>query len=156
MRTRLLIAPVLFAVFFLTTPPCALASSGSDDSQMDAAALTRMEDHALHAEAREQAHLYAELVQIYTALAARQIAAGDMEQANASLKRIQGYVLHIHQAIAKDTKKLKDAEKNMEVSAFHLRQSMRALSSEDKAAAEATLVKVNGVHEELLAEVFAH
>ncbi len=157
MRTRFLIAPVLFALAFLSLAvPNARASSGTDDPQFDAVALTRMEDHALHAEAREQAFLYTELVQIYTTLAARQMAAGEMEQANASLKRVEGFVEHVHQAIAKDTKKLKDAEKNMGLSAFHLRQSMHALSSEDKAVAEATLAKVNGVHEELLAEVFAH
>ena len=156
MRTRRHIAPVLFALVFALAVPTARASSRVDDSQLDAAALTRLEDHALHAEAREQAYLYTELVQIYTVLAARQMAAGEMEQASLSLKRVEGFVVHVHQAINRDTKKLKDAEKNMETSSFHLRQGMRALSTEDKAAAEATLAKVNGVHQELLAEVFAH
>ena len=150
MRARHLLLLVLFV------SPLSLAHASGTDDQYDPATLTRLEDRALHAEAREQAYLYTELVQIYTTLAGRQMAAGQMEQAAASLKHVEVFTLHIHQALAKDTKKVKDAEKMMELSAFHLRQAIRGLSSDDRPAAEATLAKLNGVHEELLAQVFSH
>ena len=52
----------------------------------DAVAVQQLEQRAEHAEAREQAFLYTEIVQAYTQIAGKQMANGDMEHAGASLQ----------------------------------------------------------------------
>lgn len=135
--------------------PAARASS-KDQVSLDPALITQLEQRAEHAEAREQAFLYTQLVHVYSALAGKQMADGDMDEANASLKHIQHFAHLIHTALAKDTRKLKDAEMLMQSAAFRLGQCMRMVSSDDKPAVEATLHQINGVNDEMLAQVFAH
>ena len=45
---------------------------------------------------KEQCFLYTELVHNYTAIAGKQLADGETEKAKATLKRVQGFVAHIH------------------------------------------------------------
>ena len=97
-------------VLLLVSFPAARALSSNEVSSGDSAALAQLEDRAQHAELREQAYLYTELIQVYTQVAGRQIAAGELEQANATMTRIQAFAGHLHGALAKNTKKLKDAE----------------------------------------------
>ena len=136
--------------------PCACLASSHDDLALDAAALQQLEQRAEHAEAREQAFLYTELVQAYTQMAGKEMAAGNIEQANASLKRIQQFTARIHGGLAKNTKKLKDAEMLMHAATFRLKQCLRAASDEDQPAIASTIKELDKVHEELLAQVFAH
>ena len=143
-------------VFFLLSFSAARGLSSHDDVALDAAGITQMEQRAEHAEAREQAFLYTQLVHVYTQVAGRQMAAGEMEQANATLKRVEECASKVHGGLAKNTKKLKDAEMLLHAATYHLGQSMRTLSSDDKAAAEATLKQLDKLHDELLAQVFAH
>ena len=145
---------VLAVVLLLLCVPRAHASS--DELSLDAAALVQLEAKALHAEPREQCFLYTQLVQGYTDIAGKQMAAGDMEQASATLKRVEGFAQHIHIGLAKDTKRLKNAEMAMHTASNHLGQYLHLVSSEDKAVVESTLKQLNKVNEELLAQVFAH
>jgi hypothetical protein len=147
---------VASAVFLLLVLPAAHAKSNHDDPTLDPAALAQMETRADHAGVREQCYLYTELVQVYTDIAGRQMAAGDMEQANATLKRIQHFAALIHSAIARDTRHVKDAEKMVHMASYHLDQYMHRVSSDDKDAFESTVKQLDKVHEELLAQVFAH
>ena len=135
--------------------PCARAFAGGDEA-LDAASLANLEARAEHAAAREQCFLYTELVHDYVEVAGKQMAAGDMESATASLKRVQAYAEHIHAGLAKDTKRVKNAEMLVHLTAFHLSQLMHLISSEDEAVLQATLKQLNKVHDELLAQVFAH
>ena len=132
------------------------AHAASDELGLDAAALAQLEVKALHAEPREQCFLYTQLVQGYTDVAGKQMAAGDMEQASATLKRVEGFAQHIHMGLAKDTKRLKNAEMAMHTASRHLGQYLHLVSSEDKAVVESTLKQLDKVNEELLAQVFAH
>jgi hypothetical protein len=148
---------VASAVFFLLLAfPTAHAKSNHDDLTLDPAALAQMETRADHAGVREQCYLYTELVQVYTEVAGRQISAGEMEQANTTLKRIQHFTALIHAAIARDTKHVKDAEKMVHMATYHLDQYMHRVSSDDKAVVESTKKELDKVHEELLAQVFSH
>ncbi len=123
---------------------------------LDAAALTQLEQRAEHAIPREQCFLYTELVEIYTDAAARQLAAGEIEQASASLKRVQTFAERIHMGLANDSKRLKNAEMRVHAASFRLGQFLREVSSEDKPIVESTLKQLEKVHDELLAQVFAH
>jgi hypothetical protein len=145
----------LIVVLSLAVIPVAHASS-ADSLDLDAAALAQLEVKALHADPREQCFLYTQLVQGYTEVAGKQMAAGDMEQASTTLKRVQGFATHIHMGLAKDTKRLKNAEMSMHQATRHLGQYLHLVSSEDKAVVESTLKQLDKVNEELLAQVFAH
>jgi len=144
------------ALLLLLSLPAARAHSNHDDPALDPAALAQMETRADHAGVREQCYLYTELVQVYTEVAGRQMSAGEMEQANTTLKRIQHFAALIHAALARDTKHVKDAEKMVHMATYHLDQYMHRVSSDDKGAVETTVKQLDKVHEELLAQVFAH
>ncbi len=115
-----------------------------------------MEQRAEHAEAREQAFLYTELVQAYTQMAGKQMADGDLEHANATLKHLQHCAAMVHTSLARNAKKLKDAEMIMHTATFHLGQYLHLISNEDQELAKSTLHQLNAVHDEILAQVFAH
>jgi hypothetical protein len=136
--------------------PLACHASSHEIEASDAAGLQQLEQRAEHAESREQAFLYTELVQVYTQVAGRQMADGEMDEANVTLKRIEHFAAIIHTNLVKNAKKLKDAEMLMHSATFHLGQYMHQVSSDDKPAVESTLKKLDKVHDELLAQVFAH
>lgn len=143
-------------LLLLSVIPSAHALTSNDVASLDAAALAQLEQRAEHAEMREQAFLYTELVQVYTQVAGQQMAAGEMEKANATLKLIQHFADKIHGGLAKNTKKLKDAEMMLHLATYHLGQYVHLVSTDDKPVAESTLKQLNKVHDELLAQVFAH
>jgi hypothetical protein len=142
-------------LLLITTSP-AHAAWSHEDLALDAAALAQMEQRAEHAEAREQAFLYSELVQAYTQIAGKQMADGDIEQANVTLKHMQHCASMIHASLAKNAKKVKDAEMMMQTATFHLGQYIHLISKEDQALAKSTLHQMDQVHDEMLTQVFAH
>ncbi len=151
---RSTVASFVFAL--LLSLPCACMASTHDDLPLDSAGLQQLEQRAEHAESREQAYLYTQLVQAYTQMAGRQMSAGDMAHAASTLKRIQHFASLIHIALAKDAKKVKDAEILMHSASFRLKQCLRAASDEDQPVIASTIQELDKVHEELLAQVFAH
>ena len=150
---RLLVAS---AVLLLTSFPVSAFASSNDSLALDAAGLAQLEIRADHAVPREQCFLYTELVEVYTDVAAKQLAAGDIDQASASLKRIQEFAERIHVNLARDSKRLKNAEMRVHAASFRLGQFLREVSSEDKPVVESTLKQLDRVHDELLSQVFAH
>ncbi len=151
---RIPIVSALLCLSLAFTP--ARAFWGHAELTLDATSLAQLEMQAERADPREQCFLYTELVHVYTELAGKQMAAGDMDQASLSLKRIQKYADHIHLGLAKDTKRLKNAEMLMHTASHHLGQYLHLVSSDDKAVVELTLKQLNRVNDELLAQVFAH
>ena len=150
---RIPVAALAFMLLLLCAPR---ARASAEELSLDAAALAQLEAKALRAEPREQCFLYTQLVQGYTDIAGKQMAAGNMEEASATLKRVEGFAQHIHIGLAKDTKRLKNAEMAMHSASRHLGQYLHLVSSEDKAVVESTLKQLDKVNEELLAQVFAH
>ena len=146
---------ILSVLLLFPVLPSAHAAS-SDDALLDATQLTQLEARAEHAAVKEQCFLYTELVHNYTAIAGKQLAEGETEQASATLKRVQNYAAHIHTALAHDTSKLKNAEMLIHIASRNLGEYLHHASTEDKAMVEATLRQVEKVNDELLAQVFAH
>ncbi len=135
---------------------CSPAFAASNGLALDSAELAQLEAHAEHASAREQCYLYTELVQAYIELAGHQISAGEMEQAFASMKRVQAFTDRAHTGMARDSKRLKEAEIVVHAATYRLEQAMHAVSDEDRTVFETTMKQLNKVHEELLSQVFAH
>lgn len=150
-RRSSLILPLL--VFSLTT--ISYASSGIDESLSTPEAIQQLEQRALSASPRDQCFLYTELVHSMTELAGRQMLAGDIDHATATLKRIDHYAHLIHAALASNDKRLKNAELLMHHTVQRLGDYMHAASGEDQAALKTTLKQLDQVHSEILTQVFA-
>jgi hypothetical protein len=86
--------------------PSARALATYTDNVLDAAALADLEARAEHAQTNEQAFLYTQLVHEYVEVAGKQVAAGDMDQATASLQRVQSYADRIHATLGNTLKRL--------------------------------------------------
>ena len=130
-------------------------ASGPEVAALDATALAQMEQRAEQAEPRDQCYLYAEVVQGFTDLAGRQMAAGEDEQARVTLRHVDTIASKLHNAMAKDAKRLKNAEQTMNRATRHLSDMVRVASAEQRTNMQSTLQHLNAVHGELLATVFA-
>lgn len=145
--------PALLLVLSLTLP---LHAGNIDERIPDQQTLTQMEAYALQAPAREQCFLYAELVHTMTELAGQQMLAGDTARASESLKKAEQYSQLIQMSLARDTKRLKNAELLMHHTTRRLGEYLRAASGEDRPVLQATLKQLDQVQDDLLKEVFAH
>ncbi len=149
-----LLLPLFLALALFLFPPSAHA--GINEVILDEHMLSQLELRASQAGPREQCFLYTELVHAATELAGRQMLAGDLENASASLKRVEHYAQLIHLGLADDTKRLKNAEMLMHHTTYRLSEYMHAVSSDDRETLQATLKQLNQVQDELLAQVFKH
>jgi hypothetical protein len=122
----------------------------------DAQVLSQLELRAQQASPRDQCFLYTELVHTMTEIAGKQMIQGDIDQASATLKKVEQYAALIHLGIANDTKRVKDAEQLMHHTTYRLGEYLRHASSEDRATLQDTLKHLDQVHDELLSQVFKH
>jgi len=123
---------------------------------LDAATLANLEARAEHAQPNEQAFLFTELIHDYVEVAGKQVADGEMEEATASLQRVQTYADRIHNGLGKSSKRVKNAEMLMHLATYKLTELMHVISTEDKALIQVTLKRLDRLHDELLQQVFAH
>jgi hypothetical protein len=145
---------LLAILLCIATPSVARASS--DEVVLDDNALTQLETRALAAPAREQCFLYAELVHNLTEIAGRQLAAGDSAQASATIRRIDAFAQKIHMSLARDTKRLKNAEMLMHHTTRRLADMLHVAPNEDRPVLQSTLARLDTVQTELLTQVFVH
>lgn len=149
-RPSALLLPLLLA---FCTPARA---SSIDENIPDAQTLSRLELQAQEAKPREQCFLYTELVHTMTEIAGKQILNGDIDQASATLKKVEHYALLIHLGLAHDTKRLKSAELLMHHTTYRLNEYLHQASGEDQATLQATLKQLDHVQNEILTQVFNH
>ena len=154
MKIRFRTSALLLPLFLIFCTP-ALASS-IDESLPDAQTLNRLELQAQEAKPREQCFLYAELVHTMTEIAGKQMLNGDIDQASATLKKVEHYAQLIHLGLARDTKRLKSAEMLMHHTTYKLNEYLHQASGEDQATLQATLKQLDSVQNELLTQVFNH
>jgi len=146
----LLTLPLLLSL----TTPCQAASI--DDNLPTAEALTQLELRAQQANPRDQCFLYTELVHVMTEMAGREMLNGDVDQATASLKKVNAYAKLIHMDMTSNSKRLKNAEELMHHTSYRLGEYLHKASNEDRDTLQATLKQLDQVHDELLAQVFKH
>jgi hypothetical protein len=144
-----LVSALLFAI-------PAHAASGNAESIPTPQALADLEQRATHAQPREQAFLYTELVHEMTEEAGRQLSDGDAEQAAATLKKVNRYAHLIHLNLAHDTKQIKNAEMLMHHTTYRLAQFLHLVNGDDKKNVQDTLAQLDQVNDELLNQVFDH
>ena len=143
--------PLLSLTFVAAMP---LFASG--DRDVDPQALAMLEGKAEHAALRDQCFLYAQLVHSMTEIASRQITAGEPGEAAATLASVQHYAELLDSGLARDTKKVKDAEILMRQTAFRLKAALNAAALEDRPAVEHTIQQLDKVESKLMLQVFEH
>ena len=151
---RLTVRPVLFVLFLsLCTPLYA----GIDKSlALDEQALQQLEQRAQQANPRDQCFLYTELVSAMTDVAGKEMLNGDPDRASEMFKKIQRYAELIQLNLARDTKRLKNAEMLMHRTTYRLNEYLHNASSEDRPTLQAALKQLNRVQNDLLTQVFNH
>jgi hypothetical protein len=157
-RNALYLAPTglflaLIFVFAFTIPAHAATI---DESIPNAEGLVQLQLRASLAKPREQCFLYTELVHTMTEKAGKEIAAGDTEDAAATLKQVNQIARLIHLNLANDTKRLKNAEMLMHHTTYRLAEYLHLVSGDDKDSIQATLKQLDQVNDELLTQVFSH
>ena len=132
----------------------AAAFSNIDENLPDAQALAQLELRAQQAGPRDQCFLYTELVHVMTEIAGKQMLDGDVDQATASLRKVNDYAKLIHMDLSSNSKRVKNAEELMHHTSYRLGEYLRKASNEDRDTLQATLKQLDQVHDELLAQVF--
>ena len=152
MRTTLTFTLPALALTFLL--PATLFAAAANP--VDGPALQALADKAQHASLRDQCYLYAQLVRSNTELANRKLADGDGAASTLALHSVETYATALDVALAKDAKKLKDAEILLRESAFRLKAAMLASSIDDRPAMMSALSKINATEAKVMGAVFAH
>jgi hypothetical protein len=149
-----------FALFLslplLLSSPATARAASIDDNPPTAEALMQLELRAKQANPRDQCFLYTELVHVMTEMAGKQMLNGDVDQATATLKKVNAYAMLIHMDLASNSKRLKNAEELMHHTSYRLSEYLHKASNEDRDTLQATLKQLDQVHDELLAQVFKH
>lgn len=150
MRTLVEYTAIL-AVGMAFAPVCAFSS---DTKTPDEQSIAALETKANQAQPREQCFLYAELVHQMTELSLQQYAAGDVAKADGLLKRIQAMAAKIHLSVARNDKRLKNAEILLSNTAFRLNEMLHSSDFDDRSLVQQTLAKVNDAQNEAMLQVF--
>lgn len=148
----------LLPVCLLLTACMPLHAAGGIDKSiiLDDQAISQLEQRAEQANPREQCFLYTELVSAMTEAAGKQLNEGDLDRASATLKKVSRYAELIHMNLARDTKRLKNAEMLMHRTTYRLTEYLHHASTEDKPTLQATLKQLSQVQNEILTQVFNH
>jgi len=134
----------------------ALPARAASESVPTAQALARLEQRAAQAKPREQSFLYTELVHGLTEQAAAQLAAGDTDHAAATLRQIDQDAQLIQRSLARNSNRLKDAQKLLHDTTFRLGQLLHLVNGDDRATVQDTIKQLNQLNDELLNQVFTH
>jgi hypothetical protein len=153
LRFTVLVLPLSLSLCFCLP---AQASSNVDGNLPDAQALAQLELRAQQAGPRDQCFLYTELVHTMTEIAGKQIVNGDIDEASATLKKVNHYAQLIHMDLASNSKRIKNAEMLLHHTTYKLTEYLHRASFEDRSTLQSTLKQLDQVHEELLAEVMKH
>jgi hypothetical protein len=132
------------------------ARASTPETILDDAALAQLETRAQAAQPREQCFLYVELVHNLTEIAGKQIADGDTLSAGTTLKRIDTLAQKIHMSLARDTRRLKNAELLLHHTTHRLADMLHVAAGEDAPTVQSTLKRLDIVQNEILAAVFTH
>lgn len=155
MVTRLGCGLVVVAVVGLGSGK-AVWAAGPNAAAVDATVLVQMEDHANKADPRERCYLYAEVLAGLTELEGQEISAGEMDQARATMQRMDNVAGKIHAAQLGNAKRLKNAEQVLDRTTRRVQDMARVVSADEQTVMQSTLQHLNAVHNEVLAMVFAH
>lgn len=126
-----------------------------DEATFDLFALSQMERRAQLADQREQCYMYAEVLHGLTELVGRQIAASQFDEAATTIRQIDVVVTKLQTAEAHNARRLKDVEHLLEHTTRRFKDVVRTVAADDSAVMQKTLHRLDALHAEVLAKVFA-
>lgn len=129
------------------------AAAGAVDV-VDAHLLTELEQRALSANAKEQAFLYADLADKLSALAGKQMADGDVDQAEATLEHMEACTAKMESNF-QQSKSLKKTELLLHMTHRRLSDMVRAASMDAKPHVQSALKRLDTAQTALLAMIFS-
>jgi hypothetical protein len=145
----------LFAVLFALALSFSLSARAAlDDKQPNEQSIAALELKANLASPKEQCFLLAELVHEMIEYSSAQYAAGEIEKASDTLKRVAVVSQKIHMMVTNDEKRLKNAQILLRHTAFRLAELLHSSSIEDRPLVQATLAQVNQIQTETMMQVF--
>ena len=150
MRSQIRIA-VLAGIGFALIPVCAFSAAQKNPNEQSIAVL---ETQAAQAQPREQCYLYAQLVQQMTELSLKSYAAGQVDEANQLLTRVQGVAAKVHQTLDPNNKRMKNAEILLSTTTFRLKEMLHVIAFDDRVLVEETLAKVSNAQNAAMLQVF--
>jgi hypothetical protein len=124
------------------------------DRDFDPQTLIVLQGKAEHASLRDQCYIYAQLMHGMTEIASHQLAAGQPGEAAATLASVEHYATLLDTGLARDTKKVKDAEILMRQTALRLKGALSAAALEDRPVVEHTLQQLDKLESRLMTQVF--
>jgi len=148
------IVPAAVLSLLIASFPARPAFAAIDDKMPDAQSIAALEAKASQASPKDQCFLYAELVHEMIEFSSAQYAAGEVDKASQTLKRVNGFAQKIHIAIANDEKRLKNAQILLRHTAFRLTELLHTSSIEDRPLVQETLSQLNQVQTETMMQVF--
>lgn len=151
MRNAVSLAAVSLLIV-LACPPQAQAAI--DDKLPNAESIAALELKASQAQPKEQCFLYAELVHEMIEFSSAQYAAGEVDKAAETLKKVHTFAQKIHMIMANDEKRLKNAQILLRHTAFRLSELLHTSAIEDRPLVEQTLAQVNAIQTETMMQVF--
>ena len=120
----------------------------------NAESIAALELKANQAQPKEQCFLYAELVHEMIEFSSAQYAAGEVDKAAETLKKVHTFAQKIHMMMTNDEKRLKNAQILLRHTAFRLSELLHTSAIEDRPLVEQTLAQVNAIQTETMMQVF--
>ncbi len=151
MKTR---SAVICCGLLLGTLPTVAASPLTPPDGIDLHLVADLEQRAMAAKPAEQAFLYADLADKMTLLASHQIAAGELEEAEATLVKLEGCTARMETNF-QQSKSLKKTELLLHNTNRRLTDMVRAASYDMKPHVQSALLRLNAAQNALLALIFA-
>jgi hypothetical protein len=146
---------VPLAVFGLITmiavPTCAATP---DQQAQEQQAIAALEAKISQAQPREQCFLYAKLIHEMTEYSVQHYAAGDVQNANSLLQRIQQLAGKLRFIVSGRDKRLKNAEILLSHTSFRLKELLHASDYQDRPLVEQTLAQVDKAENDAMLQVF--
>lgn len=144
----------LFCVTVLAAAsmPCYAAIDLTPDARL----VADLELRAVQADPREKPYLYTELADKLTLMASRQVQNGDLDQAAATLEKVEACSARIESEISDKSKGIKKAEMLLHTTGRRLADMLRASPSDLKPRLQATLKRLNDAQNSLLSKMFEH
>ncbi len=148
----------LYVAFYGLLSLCLVvpARASIDEAIPSADALVQLQQRASEARPREQCFLYTQLVHAMTEKAGKEISDGEAEEAASTLKDVNRYAHLIQMNLARDTKRIKDAQVLMHHTTYKLAQYLHLVSGDDQQTVKDTLKQLDQVNDQLLSQVFNH
>lgn len=150
---RCVLSVAVVSLLFVASSPSP-AYAGADEKQPDAQSIAALELKASQAQPKEQCYLYAQLVHEMIEYSSAQYAAGEVEKASSTLKKVHVFAQKIHMVLANDEKRLKNAQILLRHTAYRLNELLHASSIEDRPVVADALAQVNQIQTETMLQVF--